>query len=99
MSFFLSSSQSFQKKKVPHEHCMLILCRHGGVCLNLRDELEATMTSTDLYEATMTSADVVNEDILNLVDMVEVILSSSNPEEAISDLYGCYSALNFSSVS
>jgi hypothetical protein len=56
------------------------------------------MTSTYLLEATMTSANVV-EAILNLVDMVEFILSSTNPEEAVSDLYGCYPALSFSSES
>jgi hypothetical protein len=36
--------------------------------------LEAAMTSTDLLGATMTSSGVVKA-ILNIVDMVEVILS------------------------
>jgi hypothetical protein len=57
------------------------------------------MTSTDLLEATITSANVV-EAILNLVDiMVEVILSLKTPEEAVSDLYGCYPGLIITSES
>jgi hypothetical protein len=42
----------------------------------------------------MTSANVA-EAILYLMDMLEVILSSTNPEEAVSNLYGCYPGLRF----
>jgi hypothetical protein len=52
----------------------------------LADVLEVVMTSTDLLDATKASADLV-EAILNLVDMGEVIQSSTNPEEAGSNLY------------
>jgi hypothetical protein len=77
---------------------MLILCRHGRVCPNLRGRVRDTTTSMDLLETTMTSTNVF-EAILNLVNMVEVILSTNNQEEAVCDLYGCYPALSFSSES
>jgi hypothetical protein len=64
----------------------------------LVDVLKAAMTSRNLLEATMTSDNLVNA-ILNLVDMVEVILSPTNPEKAVSNLYGCYPELSLSSES
>jgi hypothetical protein len=67
----------------------------------LEDVLEAAMISRDLLRATMTSS-VVVEAILNLVDMnhmMEVILSHTNPEETVSNLYVCYQGLSFFSES